>query len=674
MILNPKLNEIVITPTMGMDTEFNSLDILSSDCLAISLANENRDIYVLDRSKYSNIELSKFFDKLSKTKKVICHYTKVDMGIIYSNFGVLMRNGYCTMLASQIIDNGYTVTSNMVGKIPNLVPGPHSLGGNTLRYLGQKLLDNEEKKRLQRSFIGLKLGTELTIEQLEYAGGDAKYLIPLEEVQQAYIKQRELHPIVKLENLLTPVLIKMEFKGCLIDVQKHKENIQAWKSKLKQLTKDLDNIISSLALDYPQIYGGKYTNERRYQVVEQLDMFGGNPLIKQNENKHNINYASSKQIEDIFGRLELPKPTDDDGKISFGENPIKTYINNHPTSILKRFLEVLLEHREYSKLLGTYGEKLFEVLDKNGRMRTSYGQCFTNTGRLTSSEIIKDALGLNLANVPKRKDIRTIFIPDEGYSLVDSDFTGQEVILAGDYSKEPVLMRAFQEGFDHHSYLASISYSIIFGKEFSVESEDKEVEVDGHKYNMKTELREQHKSCLFAKFYGGGKNRVGNVLNKFLVNHVPAHLRDTVADKISKALNNALPVLTKYLRTKVDEVKEFGYVVANNLGRRRYFDVPEEAFGDAMNFPIQGSGADCVKMSLIYIDNWLIEKSAELGIREEELGWITMTIYDQNLVCLNDKYINLAPEVPKLMAKAINYFLTDLKGTSDLKIRKFWAK
>lgn len=673
MILNPKLNDIILTDLIGLDTEFNSLDIKNSDCLAISIATQRNEVYVLDRSRYSNTDLSTLFKRIAKLEKVIAHNAKVDIGIIYSNFGILLKNGYCSMIASQVIDNGFEQTINMVGKIPAMIEGAHSLGGVIKRYLSVELLDNQDKKRLQRSFIGLKLGSILTTEQLEYAGNDTLYLLELYKQQEKYITERNLYPIIKLENRLTPVLIKIEFKGCLIDTDKHRENIANWEAMLKILNKKLDSIVVKLSESYPQLYGGKFTNERRFETVAQLDMFGDDPRIIHNENKRNINYSAPNQIGEIFDKLGLPKPTDDTGKVSFGENPINTYINNFPKSPLKEFLEIILEFREYDKLLGTYGNKLFTVIDTQGRMRTHYGQCWTNTGRLTSSEIIKKTLGMNLANIPKRKDIRAIFIPDIGYSFIDSDFTGQEVILAGDYSKEPVLMKAFKEGFDHHSFLASISYSIIFDRKFEVRNENLDIEIDGFKYNLK-KLRDEHKSALFAKFYGGGKLRILNVLNRYLVNHIEPERRLDVANQISEALNNALPVLTKYLKGTVKSLKENGYVVANKLGRRRYFDEVEKAYGDCMNFGIQSSGADMVKMSLVFIDDWLISKSQELGIQEEELGWITMTIYDQNLICLNDKYLDLAPEIPRLMGKAINYFLTDLEGSSDLNIRKYWSK
>lgn len=574
------------------------------------------------------------------------------------------------MLASQIIDNGYQDSKNCVGNIPGL-ESIHSLKGTLKRYLGKDL--SEDKKQLQKSFIGMNPNDLPSYEQLNYAAGDVEYLHPLYIKQLKYIEERGLKSIIKLENTLTPVLVKTEFKGSLIDQTRHKENIKNWGLKLKEIEDSLDVLISKLSKNYPQIQGGKFTNTRKREELIQLDMFGGEGYVIKNLNVYNINYSSPKQIEDIFTRIGCNKPVDDSGKVSFGENSIKTYINTNPDSPLCKFLETLLDYREYSKLLSTYGAKLFHVIDKDGRLRTSYGQMFTDTGRLNSASIITDHLGLNLANIPKRKDIKGVFISDPGYSFVDCDQAGQEILIAGDFSKEPLILKSFKEGFDLHSFLASISYSIIFNKKIEIKNNEDSIKIGEFEYKFK-DLRQDHKSCLFAKFYGGGAMRVQNVLNKYLVNHQPPEKRFEKADEISKALNNSLTVLTKYLKSTVEFCKKHGYVVANKLGLRRYFDEPEKAYGDIMNFGIQSTGSASIKIAMINIDKWFASKSKELGIKEEELGWISLSVYDQNLCCLNDKYLHLAPEIQEIMGTSLTYFLTDLKGSSDMKINKSWSK
>lgn len=91
-----------------------------------------------------------------------------------------------------------------------------------------------------------------------------------------------------------------------------------------------------------------------------------------------------------------------------------------------------------------------------------------------------------------------------------------------------------------------------------------------------------------------------------------------------------------------------------------------------MNAEIQGTGGDCMKIALIKLDNWFKEKAIELNIPTDELGWPALSVYDQALVQLNDKYLDLAPNVSKLMAESINVFLHHLNGKADLEIKKHW--
>lgn len=696
-IYNPNIDNVELEEIIGLDTEFSSLDTLNANCSVISINNPIKGInYAFDVNGniYTKEQIVLLIHKVEKCKIVLAHNAKVDIAIIKSNFGILLRNCWCTMLASQLIDNGYGYvikkellqntefanhpdkiyyTENMVGHI-KYMPSPHGLHGCIKRYLNVDLKDTIDKKSLQRSFINLPKGREITKDQLDYACSDVTYLYPLYLEEMKYIEERNQKIQVLMENKLTPVIVKLEHKGSLIDVDLHKENIKNWEKKLFEIELQLDEYIRNLGKENESLRGGIYSNERKKEKVTQTALFDNCEKVIKNENNGNINYASSGQLLDIFKRCKEELPVDDEGKVSFGEEPIKFYITNFPESKLKDFLELILEFREYSKLLSTYGENLLTLLDNNNRMRTNYTQCFTNTGRLTSSAIIKDQLGLNLSNLPKRGDVRKIFIPNPGYSFVDSDMTGQELILVGGYSKEPVILKAFKEGFDHHSYFASISYSVIFNRKIEIKNKSEMIDIDSNEYDIK-KLRDEHKNVIFARIYGGGPRRVQALLNKYLVKHIAPDLRFSTCEKISKELDKATPYLSKYLKSKVDEVKQNGFVETTMYGRRRYFDNPEKAFGDAMNYDIQSSGSIAIKIALINIDKFLVEKSRELNINEDDLGWIAMSIYDQNLICMNDKYIEFAPNIQKIMSSALTSLLKeDLIGSSDCNIRKWWSK
>ena len=694
-VINPSVKEIVLDDVIGLDTEFTTLDTKEANLVILSIANpKSKIIYGFDFNSniYTDEEKKGIIEKIKHCSIVLAHNSKVDIGVIYSNTGILLRNFWCTMMASQLIDNGLGIpqkkeslkgtefegidnvqyTENMIGGI-KLMASPHSLVGCLKRYLNIKLIDSIDKKRLQRSFINMEKGKIPNKEQMEYACEDVHYLYDLYLIQLKHIKERELESQVKLENKLTPVLVKMEHRGCLIDKEKHKNNIKKWEKQLYETELKLDEIIRELSKDNIKVRGGVFTNLRKKEKLLQTALFEGFEKEVKNENINNVNYSSTKQLRELFERLEEPLPKDDANKVSFAEEPLKNYLTSYSTSKLKTFVELILKYREYSKLLSTYGANLLRLLDKNGRIRTNYTQCFTDTGRLTSSAVIKDELGLNLANIPKNPDCRAIFIPDDGYLFIDSDMTGQELVTVADYSKEPVLMKAFQEGFDHHSFLASVSYSNIFGEKTEIENSQKEIKIGNFTYKSK-KLRDDHKAALFSKIYLGGPKRIQNILNEYLCNHITPNKRFKIAEKISEDLDNTLPELIKFLKSKVNDVKEKGYVTTTKLGRRRYFDNPENAYGDAANFDIQGTGAMSIKLSLILIDKWFEDKSKELNIKEEELGWITMSIYDQNLISLNKKYIELASEIQNIMAYSLTFFLTTLQGSSDLNIREYWGK
>jgi DNA polymerase I-like protein with 3'-5' exonuclease and polymerase domains len=690
IIYNPQILDIELTPVIGFDTEFNDLDTKHAKLICFSITNSNNITYVCDLRNYTKQELVAFFNDVANLQTVICHNSKAEIGVVYSNIGVLLRNCWCTMLASQVIDNGYGFqvskdaviaegytlppdyttgklyySLNMVGGI-KYITSPHSLLGCLKRYLNITDTDKEHKKLMQRSFIDFNFKQDLTQEQLDYAAADTKHLIPLHLAEQKHIQERNLQNIINLENKLTPILIKMEFKGCKIDIQLHKQNINKWATELNNITKELDLIVVGLEEVYPGIK--KFNFNRDKTIINQMDLFGLPKEILLGEEA--FNYSSTKQLTQLFEATQQPLPINED-KVSFGEESLVFYITNNPQSIFVEFLNLLLKYREFEKLLGTYSEKVLDNLDGE-YIRTSYSQCWTDTGRLSSSEI-KEGRGLNLANIPKNPDIRKIFVPDEGFVFIDSDMTGQELVIAADFAKEPVLLKAFQEGFDHHSFLASISYSLIFGQQVEIKNANEIINVGGKEYNVK-KLRDDHKACLFSKIYLGGPKRIQAILNAYLVNHVPPDERFNRCKQISNALDKTLKTLITFLKGKVDTTKQCGYTLANKLGRRRYFDRPAEVFGDAANVSIQGTGADAMKIAMINLDKFFETKAKELGVPQEEFGWLTLSIYDQVLCNLNTRYIAYKEEVAKIMGEALTYFLTTLQGSSDLNVRNYWGK
>lgn len=680
-IYNPTILDFSSYARLALDTEFNSLSPVRSRVLCIALS-DGETKWVYDTNAYDKKDIVTLLTSLHDVQ-LVAHNAKIDCLMLYANYKVLLRNWMCTFLSSQIIDNGYVFSYNMVGA--KGYEKPHNLLACLDRFLDIKETESSYKKRMQLSFIHQPAGMALTTEQMDYAADDVGYLLQLADAQYKHLKERELLNVMSIENKLSSVLAKMELRGILVDQDKHRQNIRNWQQKLLIIEQQMDEFLAGFEVDGVQ---AKQRPRERVGIV-QGNLFGANEKTVYNKNVGHINYASTAQLAELWDTMGWPKPRDvkDEAKgknssgYSFSMDAMTNYKVEHGSESCIPLIDLLIKHSEMRKKISTYGEKLLSCLDADGRMRTSYGQCFTDTGRLTSSAIMSKKNkapfdnGYNLANIPKDNDVRNIFVADEGYTFVDSDQTGQELIIAACYSGEQVLIKAFKDGFDHHSFLASGGYGIIFRQpDFEVKNEDVNVTIGDHTYNLKKNLRQDFKACTFSLIYGGGKQRVFEYLSSYISNHWPADQGLAIADQVCKRLKADLPDLVKWLQNQVNLAKKYGYIVGSKIGRRRYWDDPSDVYGEAMNFPIQNSGAESIKLALIRLDRWLGEKSAELGIAEEELGWLTLTVYDQNIVSLNDKYLDYASEIQRIMAESLSFFLTGLEGSSDLNITKQWTK
>ena len=116
----------------------------------------------------------------------------------------------------------------------------------------------------------------------------------------------------------------------------------------------------------------------------------------------------------------------------------------------------------------------------NGILHTTYNQCITSTGRLSSSDP-------NFQNQPRggtfpiRKCVISRF---EGGEIMEADFSGLEFRVAGELSKDAQIYDDIMSGKDVHKQTASII---------------NECDVD----EVTKDMRQQAKAYTFAPLYGG---------------------------------------------------------------------------------------------------------------------------------------------------------------------------
>lgn len=132
--------------------------------------------------------------------------------------------------------------------------------------------------------------------------------------------------------------------------------------------------------------------------------------------------------------------------------------------LLRPLIQRIAEYRSLGVFLSTF---VNAPLDVDGRMRTSYNICGTETFRFSSSENAFGS-GTNLQNVPKGGEdddsglvlpnVRKIFVPDPGYELFDKDLSKADLRIVTWEADEPEMKAMLKEGKDPYVEIAREFY------------------------------------------------------------------------------------------------------------------------------------------------------------------------------------------------------------------------
>ncbi|HEY3962327.1 MAG TPA: DNA polymerase I [Gaiellaceae bacterium] len=238
---------------------------------------------------------------------------------------------------------------------------------------------------------------------------------------------------------------------------------------------------------------------------------------------------------------------------------------------------VIEEWREYSKLLNTYLGPLPSMISPDdGRLHTTFNQTVAATGRLSTSDP-------NLQAIPIRtelgKEIRSAFIAEEGHRLLSADYSQIELRILAHVSGEPKLREAFARGEDIHTATAAEVLGVDPAK-------------------LTSGQRSIAKMINFGIVYG---------ISAFGLSENLEIPREEAQEYIDAYLAR-FPHVQDFIQRTIQQAKADGYVTSL-LGRRR--PVPEirasnyqtRGFGEriAVNFVMQGSNADIIKVAMIRI-------------------------------------------------------------------------
>lgn len=292
-----------------------------------------------------------------------------------------------------------------------------------------------------------------------------------------------------------------------------------------------------------------------------------------------FNISSPKQLGQVlFEDLGLKggKKTKR-GNYSTSQDMLEKIINDHPV------VPLVLEYRMLTKLSSTYLKGLQAQVFSDNKIHTIYKQTLTNTGRLSSVDP-------NLQNIPVRSEegklIRKAFVSHNGY-LVSFDYSQIELRILAHMAHVTNLIDAFNQGKDIHRHTAALVFGV----------KDEEVT---------PQMRSQAKAVNFGIIYGMSEFRLSKDIGMSI---------SEARDFINKYFET-YPEVKTYMDEVVETCKKQGYV-STLLNRKRYINISniekfqdrQQAQREAMNTPIQGTGADILKLAMIEVDKALKEKN-----------------------------------------------------------------
>lgn len=436
-------------PVIVADIETTSVSPFTGTILGVALSTRpHQGIYVSAEivQKHKN-----WFYNLFKSKKVIFHNAKFDMGFMAHEYGFEFPDFEDTMLLHYCLEESV---------------GTHGLKPLAMRFtdLGDYERDLDEYKKTWARKNKVKL------EDFNYGMLPSDILAPYacKDADATYQLFSKFMPLVDK----SPEFTKL-YRSILIPAT----------YALRKLEKN-GGPVNRAQVEW-------LAEQYEIDVEECLAEIANSEAVARFERIHGkiFNPNSTAQLRELFFNILNIKPTKktETGAWSVDKEVLKEI--NHPLA------EAILDLREKSKMAGTYISNIRRGIDYDDRLRSGFNIHGTTSGRLSSSGT------LNYQNIPRdNKDIKKLFRARPGYKIVQCDLGTAEVYYAAVLSADKFLQQAFIDKLDFHSYVAK--------QMFNLPCEVHEVK------KLYPNERQYAKAITFGIMYQAGPAKIAETVNK----------------------------------------------------------------------------------------------------------------------------------------------------------------
>jgi len=643
--IEPVLKYFSDKKEIGFDTETTGFSPFTDQVLLYQLGDyENQ--FVIDNRSFSMNNVKVLLEDRNKT--ILMQNAKFDLRFLYK-LSIIPTNIYDTYLAEAVLFMG--IKSNR----------------KALDVLVKKYCNVQLDKSI-RKVIHYEGASSRVI---KYAADDVKYLPKIKAAQEIDLEKKDLVKALQLDNEFVKVLAYIEFSGIYLDKTK-------WLAKMKKDNKNLFD--AKIALDKWII-----NNDFKEFIEAQLDLF--NP-----ERACSINWSSSHQVIPLMQKLGVDTKTVDE-KTGLLKDSVDTKILKKQTD-KSDLISIYLGFKAAEKRVTTYGQNFIDTINPvTNRIHSSFTQIL-RTGRMSSGGKQGDTKTVNVQNVPREKETRSCFTNQHKDTiLVNCDYSSMESIVFTNWSKEPNLIKFYQEGIgDMHAYIAEKVFKHLKGLDLKVIKE---------KY---PEDRQMAKSAGFAIIFGGQGMTIAENIN------ISLEEGDEIYNNYIESFAGFKPYATK---VEKDAIRK-GYIQFNDISRRKSFieyfgdfksleqSVNSKGFWDryrwhkekdtakfhnefkplvrryfkkkgqigrmALNFPVQGSASDITKLAGIYFFRYLVSNGLFNTVK------ISNVIHDE-LICECPKFVanKVAKELKIAMENAGKVFCKIIPLTAEPVIQTTWG-
>lgn len=520
------------------------------------------------------------------------------------------RNVFDTQIAEQVLFAG-------------VLPTPPGLDDLALKYL---------KREMDKSYQKADWSGYLTQGHYEYAALDALIVLPLYDILMQQLEQKHALRTMRLEMRALPGMAWLQESGIKI-------NVPGWQKLADENIRRVEQLERSLA---------SYTDSE--------DFFGYS-LINWNSDKQVLNHFNAKfEKEGRTTKKTILVPCNNARCLlyerecayhSYEETvSVPFTIDNVSAETLAQLsvdgdelAQLVLKHRTTAKAVSTYGHSFLEqYVHTDWRMYPSYFQIGAATGRMSSSKP-------NGQNIPRSKEWRCLFIPEDGFIFAMADYSQIELRICIEMSRDPMGLKAYCED---NSDLHKLTAAMILGVDLTDKSEA----------NLRriADARQVAKSLNFGLIFGAGANTLRLYAQKAF--GVIMTERDAIKRRNAwRQLYAGIVAWQKEWGNRGSETRTLG-------GRPRY---EVHKFTEKLNTPVQGTGIDGLK--------------AGVALCYERRGQITAKA--RPVAFVHDEILFECPEkdgddvkfwIQKNMEEGMQSFLKTLPVVAEPKTAHSWGE